>query len=81
MNEIKNASEATEKASAFILEKNSIRGKIAEPIKAVRENDTWLVEFNIGIVRFIKAYVKINSTTGEILEYHIPPCPEDKMKG
>lgn len=76
MDKIKNASEATEKAVSFLMEKYPLRGRIARPIKTTRENDLWVVEFNIGIARVLIATIKIDAVSGEILEYNIPPVGE-----
>ncbi|MFQ6116315.1 MAG: hypothetical protein ACE5NG_19835 [bacterium] len=73
MAEIKNASQATEKALSFLLEKYPMRGKVARPLKAVHENNFWVVEFNVGIVRVMVATIKIDRSTGEVIEYNIPP--------
>ncbi|HID28224.1 MAG TPA: hypothetical protein EYP22_10520 [Methanosarcinales archaeon] len=74
--EIKNASEATEKALSFLMEKYPLRSRIAKPVKTSRENNLWIVELNIGIVRVLIATMKIDAVSGEILEYNIPPVGE-----
>ncbi|MDI6884833.1 MAG: hypothetical protein QMD22_00500 [archaeon] len=79
MDKIKNASEATEKAVSFLMEKYPLRGRIARPIKTTRENDLWVVEFNIGIARVLIATIKIDAVSGEILEYNIPPVGEIQL--
>ncbi|MBE0516619.1 MAG: hypothetical protein IBX41_04400 [Methanophagales archaeon] len=79
MDKIKNASEATEKAVSFLMEKYPLRGRIARPIKTARENDLWVVEFNIGIARVLIATIKIDAVSGEILEYNIPPVGEIQL--
>jgi len=73
MNKIKNASEATDKALSFLMEKYPLRGKLARPLKAVHEDNLWIVEFNVGIVKVIVATIKIDASTGDVLEYNIPP--------
>ena len=73
MAEIKNASEATEKAKSFLIEKYPLRGKIARPIKATRENNFCVVELNVGIVSVLVSTIKIDAVSSEILEYNIPP--------
>jgi hypothetical protein len=76
MDKIKNASEATEKALSFLMEKYPIKGQIARPMKTRRKNNLWVVEFNVGIVEVIIATIKIDPVTGEIMEYNIPQTPE-----
>jgi len=66
--EVKSASEATTIAKSFI-QKHRL---IARPIKAARENDTWLVEIDVGPLATIVAKVKVDARSGEILEYTIP---------
>lgn len=66
--EIKSAAEATKIAQSYV-------GKyyfFTRPIKAVREDDTWLVNLDVGALDTEIAKVKINAKSGEILEYDIP---------
>ena len=76
MDKISNASKATDKALEFLLDKYPLRGKLARPVRTVKEDDLWKVEFNVGIVRPLIAKVKVDAVTGEIAEYYIPPLPE-----
>jgi len=66
--EVRSAGEATEIARAFI---RSYRA-YARPLKAVREDDTWLVEIDVGPIFKIIAKVKIDAKSGDVLEYTIP---------
>lgn len=81
MSEIKNADEATEKALSFLMEKYPLRGKVARPIKTNRENNHWLVEFNVGIVRVLTATIKIDAFSSDVIEYDIPPLSENAATG
>lgn len=66
--EVKSAAEATKIARSYV-------GKyrfFARPIKAVRENDTWFVDLDVGALDTEIAKVKIDAKSGEILEYDIP---------
>ena len=66
--EVKSAIEATKIAESYI-------GKhrfFIRPLKAVRENDTWFVDLDVGAFNTIVSKVKIDAKTGEILEYNIP---------
>jgi len=44
---------------------------VALPMKAVRQNDVWLVDIDIGAVRLEIATVKIDAKTGDILSHEI----------
>ena len=66
--EVKSAAEATEIAQSFI-KKYRI---LARPMKAIREDDTWLVEIDVGALDIRIAKVKIDAKTTTILEYNIP---------
>jgi len=66
--EVKSAPEATEIANKFIKKHRFF----TRPIKAVREDDTWLVEIDVGVITTEIAKVKIDAKSGDILEYDIP---------
>lgn len=66
--EVKSAKEATEIAQTFI----SKYRFFTRPLKAVREDDIWLVELDVGPLFTVVAKVKIDAKSGEILEYNIP---------
>ena len=66
--EVKYAREATEIATSFIKKYRMF----TRPLKAVRENDTWLVEVDVGPIFTTIAKIKIEAKSGEILEYSIP---------
>jgi len=66
--EIKSAAEATEIARNFI-KKYRI---YTRPLKAVREDDTWLVEIDVGPIFTIIAKIKVDAKSGDVLEYTIP---------
>ena len=68
MPEVKSAREATKIAYSFV---NQYR-TYARPMKAVRENDIWLVEIDVGVLATKVANVKIDAKTADILEYTIP---------
>lgn len=65
---VKSAPEATEIAQSFV-KKHRL---IARPLKAVREDGTWLVEIDVGPVFVAVAKVKVDAESGDILEYDIP---------
>jgi len=71
--EIRNAEEATERALLFLQTKYPVRRLTARPAKAIRENDVWTVDLDVGIVRVMIASFKIDAKTGEIIQYSIPP--------
>ena len=66
--EVKSASEATEIAQNFIKKYRMI----ARPLKAVREDGTWLIEIDVGPIFVMVAKVKVDAKSGDILEYTIP---------
>jgi len=70
---IRNAEEATERALSFLQAKYPLRRLTARPAKAIRENDVWSVDLDVGIVRVLIANFKIDAKTGEIIQYSIPP--------
>lgn len=71
--EVRNAEEATEIALSFLQTKYPLRRRVVRPAKAIRENDVWSVDLDVGIVRVMIANFKIDSKTGEIIQYSIPP--------
>jgi len=66
--EIKTAEKATAIAHSFIKKYRSF----ARPVKAIREDDAWLVDIDVGPLAAKIAKVKIDAKTGDILEYTIP---------
>ena len=66
--EIKSAKEATEVALSFIKKYRFI----ARPLKAVREDNIWLVEIDVGPIFAMVAKVKLDAKSGDILEYTLP---------
>ncbi len=66
--EVKSARAATEIADAFIKKYRWY----TRPLKAVREDDTWLVEIDVGPIFTAIAAIKIDAKSGDILEYTIP---------
>ena len=66
--EKKSAEEATARALSFIKKYRTI----VRPIRAVREDDSWLVEIDVGPIFTAIAKVKIDAESGDVLEYTIP---------
>jgi len=66
--EVKSAAEATELARNFIKKYRTY----TRPLKAVREDETWLVEIDVGPIFAIIAKIKVDAKSGDILEYTIP---------
>ena len=69
--EVKSATEATEIALSFLKEHYQFVPQ--EPIKAAKEDNVWLVEIDVGLLRTRIAKIKIDAKTATILEYSIPP--------
>jgi len=65
---VDNADQAMEIAHYFFKEKGKT---VALPMKAVRQNDVWLVDIDVGAVRLEIATVKVDANTGEVLGYEI----------
>ncbi|MBI4296488.1 MAG: hypothetical protein HY667_05170 [Chloroflexi bacterium] len=68
MPEIKSAQEATERALEFIKKYRPF----VRPMKAVKSDDTWLVEIDVGPIATRIAKLKLDVKSGDILEYSIP---------
>lgn len=66
--EVKSAASATEIALSFIKKHHWF----ARPMKAVREDNTWLVEIDVGPFARTIAKVKVDAMSGDILEYTVP---------
>ena len=62
------ADKAMEIAHSFIKKYSSV----ALPLKAVREDDVWLVDIDVGALAVKIANVKVDAKTGDILSYEIP---------
>ena len=65
---VETASKAMDIAHSFIKKYSPV----ALPLKAVKENDTWLVDIDVGALAVKVAKVKIDARTGDILSYEIP---------
>ena len=68
--EVKSASQATTIAESFVRKHISVF--FTRPKKAVREDEFWLVEIDIGPIIPKIAKFKIDANSGEILEYDLP---------
>jgi len=62
------ADKAMEIAHSFIKKYSPV----ALPLKAVREDDVWLVDIDVGALAVKVAKVKVDAKTGDILSYEIP---------
>ena len=69
--EVKSAPEATEIALSFLSKHYQFIPQ--QPIKAVREDNTWLVQVDVGLLHTRIAKIEIDAKTAAILEYTIPP--------
>ena len=68
------ADKAMEIAHSFIKKYSPV----ALPLKAVREDDVWLVDIDVGALAVKVAKVKVDARTGDILSYEIPERTEKK---
>ncbi|GAH82400.1 unnamed protein product, partial [marine sediment metagenome] len=62
------ADKAMEIAHSFIKKYSPV----ALPLKAIREDDVWQVDIDVGALAVKIAKVKIDARTGDILSYEIP---------
>ena len=67
---VTSAQQAHAIAVSFIRKNSSIF--FARPKKAVRDDGIWLVEIDVGAIMPKIAKVKVDASSGEILEYDIP---------
>ena len=68
--EVKSASHATTIAQSFVRKHLGVFS--IRPKKAVREDGVWLVEIDVGLILPAIATVKVDASSGEILEYDLP---------
>ena len=66
--EIKSAAEATKIATSFLKQYYFF----LRPISAVRENATWIVKVDVGVLQKEIAEVKIDASTADIAGYSLP---------
>ncbi len=66
--EIKSAGEATKIASAFLKQYYAF----LRPISAVRDDGTWKVKIDVGLVFKEIAEIEINASTADITGYALP---------
>ena len=66
--EIKSASEATRIATSFLKQYYGF----LRPISAVRENASWIVKVDVGVITKDIAEVKIDASTADIVGYSFP---------
>lgn len=66
--EVGSAEKATEIARTFIKK----HYPVALPVKAVREDDAWVVEIDVGPLAVKIASVRVDAKTGRIIDYEIP---------
>jgi uncharacterized membrane protein YkoI len=66
--EVKSATEATKIAQQYVRKYRFF----TRPLKAVRQNDTWYVNLDVGAFATVVAKVKIDAKSGEVIEYDIP---------
>jgi len=65
---VDNADQAMGIAHSYFKKKGKT---VALPMKAVRQDDIWLVDIDVGTVRLEIAAVKVDAKTGEVLSYEI----------
>jgi len=65
---VDSADKAMEIAHSFIKKYTPV----ALPLKAIRQDDIWLVDIDVGAFAVKVAKVKVDARTGDILSYEIP---------
>ena len=66
--EVKSAAEATKIATTFLKQYYAF----LRPVSAAKENSTWIVKIDVGLVMKEIAEVKIDAATSEISGYSFP---------
>jgi len=66
--EIRSAAEATKIAATFLKEYYAF----LRPVGASRDNGTWTVKIDIGLVTKEIAEVKVDAITGTVTDYSLP---------
>ena len=66
--EIKSAAEATRIATSFLKQYYGF----LRPISAARENATWIVKVDVGVLKAEISEVRIDASTAEVIEYSFP---------
>ena len=66
--EIKSADEATRIATSLLKQYYGF----LRPISAVRENATWIVKVDVGVIMKEIAEVKIDALTKDVIGYSLP---------
>lgn len=68
LSEVKSAAKATEIAASFLKQYYGF----LRPISAVKEDSTWVVKVDVGVVTREIAEVKIDSSAADITGYSFP---------
>lgn len=68
LSEVKSAAKATEIAASFLKQYYGF----LRPISAARENATWIVKVDVGVITKDIAEVKIDASTADIVGYSFP---------
>ena len=66
--EVKSAAEATRIATSFLRQYYGF----VRPISAARENATWIVKIDVGVITREIAEVKIDASTADVTGYSFP---------
>ena len=66
--EIKSAAEATRIATSFLKQYYGF----LRPISATRENATWIVKVDVGVLKTEITEVRIDASTADIVGYSFP---------
>jgi len=66
--EVKSAAEATRIATSFLRQYYGF----LRPISASRQNSTWIVEVDVGVITKEIAEVKIDASTADVIGYSFP---------
>jgi len=69
--EVKSAARATEIAASFLKQYYAF----LRPVSAVRENTTWIVKIDVGVITKEIAEVKVDASTADVIGYSFPSFP------
>jgi len=66
--EVKSAAEATKIAASFLKEYYAF----LRPISAVKDDTTWIVKVDVGVITHEIAEVKVDALTADVTGYSFP---------
>lgn len=62
---IETAEDAIERADQFLSKYYPFK----QPLSVKKEEDTWLLEFNVGVLSIQKVQLRLRASSGSVIEY------------